>query len=136
MTRDQNADAGELTPAAPLPQLVADTTELLAELGPDQAGSVWQLTPPSRDLDANIIALPPGDAIAAHDGPALDVLIHVLAGSGTLETAADTIALTPGALVWLPRHSRRGFAAGPDGLRYFTVHHRKPTLTISPRPER
>ena len=130
MPGDQNEDAGELL----VPRIVADTAALLAELGADQAGSVWQLTPASRDLDANIIALPPGDEIAAHDGPDLDVLIHVLAGSGTLETAAGKIALATGALVWLPRRSRRRFAAGPEGLRYFTVHHRKPALSISARP--
>ncbi|WP_203789184.1 hypothetical protein [Paractinoplanes rishiriensis] len=76
----------------------------------------------SRDLDSNVIALPPGRAIDAHTGPDLDVLIHVLAGSGKLATELGTVELTPGVLLWLPRRTRRGFTAGVGGLRYLTVH--------------
>lgn len=122
------------TTRTPLPRLVADTSALLSEVGLDQGGSVWQLEPAARDLDANIIALPPGDGIATHNGPDLDVLIHVLAGSGVLGTESGELPLTPGALVWLPRRSERRIEAGPEGLRYFSVHHRKPTLNISSAP--
>ena len=100
----------------------------------DASGAVWRLTPAERSLDANIIRLPPRDEIARHDGPELDVLIHVIDGSGTLETEAGEIALTPGALVWLPPRSPRRFVAGAGGLRYFSVHRRKPGLSISPHP--
>ncbi|GGA61795.1 hypothetical protein GCM10011490_10150 [Pseudoclavibacter endophyticus] len=120
----------------PLPRLVADTSALLGALDIDRGGSVWQLNPASRDLDANIIALPPGDTIATHDGPDLDVLILVLTGTGTVGTENGEIPLTPGALLWLPAGSQRRIEAGDDGLRYFSVHHRKPTLTISPLPPR
>ncbi len=124
------------TTRTPLPRLVADASALLAELPAGRSGSVWQLSPAARDLDANIIALPPGDEIAAHDGPDLDVLLHILAGTGTLETETGEIALAAGALVWLPRRSRRRIAAGAAGLQYFSVHHRKPALTISAAPPR
>lgn len=100
----------------------------------DGSGAVWRLTPAERSLDANIIRLPPGDEIARHHGPDLDVLIHVIDGSGTLETETGEIALTPGALVWLPPRSSRRFIAGADGLRYFSVHRRKPGLWISAKP--
>ncbi|WP_137825504.1 hypothetical protein [Brevibacterium sp. 2SA] len=116
----------------PTPQIVADTSEL--EVPPRMSGSAWQLTPPERDLDANIITLPAADEIRAHTGPDLDVLIHVLSGSGTLETAADTLDLSPGLIVWLPRRSSRRFLAGPSGLTYFSVHQRKPGLSIGSRP--
>lgn len=112
-----------------LPRIVGDTSAL-AET--DRGGSVWQLSPAARDLDANVIALPAGDEIAAHDGPDLDVLIHVLSGSGTLETEGDDIALTPGAMVWMPRRARRRIVAGAEGLRYFSVHQRKPMLGLQP----
>lgn len=97
------------------------------------SGAVWSLTPAERTLDANVIHLPAGDGIDEHIGPQLDVLIHVLAGSGTLATESGEIALEPGALVWLPKLSRRAFAAGPKGLRYLTVHGRKPMLGLTPR---
>lgn len=100
----------------------------------DASGAVWRLTPAERGLDANIIRLPPGDEIARHTGPDLDVLIHVLEGTGTLETEAGELPLTPGALVWLPPRSQRRFVAGAEGLRYFSVHPRKPGLSISARP--
>lgn len=98
-------------------------------------GSVWKLDPAERGLDANVIALPAGDEIQTHVGPALDVLIVVLEGSGTLETEADAVALAPGGIVWLPAHSRRRFVAGAEGLRYFSVHARKPGLSIRSRGE-
>ncbi|SDT18325.1 Uncharacterized conserved protein, DUF2249 family [Brevibacterium sandarakinum] len=118
--------------ATPLPRVLADVGELggVAE----NSGSVWQLQPLQRDLDANIIALSPGGEIKEHRGPELDVLIHVLDGGGTLETELTTIPLTPGQIVWLPRRSQRRFLADATlGLRYFSVHQRKQGLTITSR---
>ncbi|MDX2377859.1 cupin domain-containing protein [Microbacterium sp. LRZ72] len=114
-----------------LPRIVGETS---ADVHADAAGSVWQLTPAQRDLDSNVIVLPPGDEIRRHVGPDLDVLVLVLDGSGTLETEGDTLALQPGAIVWLPRRSQRRFIAGDGGLRYFSVHQRKPGLGITKRP--
>lgn len=128
-------DQGDEDP--PVARLVGDTSALPDEIGSRGAGSVWRLEPATRDLDANVIELAAGDEIAAHDGPELDVLVHVIAGSGTLETGGEVISLTPGALVWLPRRAHRRFLAGPDGLRYLSVHQRKPGLGIGrPQPSR
>ncbi|MFV0372753.1 DUF2249 domain-containing protein [Microbacterium sp.] len=115
-----------------LPRVVADTAALAALA--DAAGSIWQLDPAHRDLDSNVIALPPGGEIRRHDGPDLDVLILILAGDGVLETEREPIVLTPGELIWLPRTATRRFRAGADGIRYLTVHQRKPTLNISAPP--
>jgi hypothetical protein len=64
--------------------------------------------------------------------------MHVLAGSGTLVHALDTLLLTSGTLVWLPRRSQRSFAADGEGMTYLTVHPRRPGLSIDtavvPRP--
>lgn len=116
-----------------LPRVVVDTTELTTKSA-DARGSVWQLEPGARDLDSNIIVLPPHEEIGQHVGPDLDVLILVLQGSGELQTELDVIPLQQGSLLWLPRKSQRRFVAGPDGLQYFTVHQRKPTLNISAKP--
>lgn len=115
-----------------LPRLVGDAH--CASDTTDAGGSVWQLSPAGRDLDANVIVLPPSDEIPRHDGPDLDVLVLVLDGSGTLQTELGTIPLRPRELVWLPARSQRRFLAGDDGLRYLSVHHRKPALTITQRP--
>lgn len=116
--------------STPLPRILANTNQLTADA--DATGAVWKLQARERDLDSNVIALPAGGTIDSHAGPDLDVLIHVLSGSGRLTTETGTIDLSPGALLWLPRRSRRQFAAGPDGLRYLTVHQRRQALVLEP----
>lgn len=111
----------------PRPRVVGDTSALRAT---DPPGAVWNLTPPERGLDANVIWLPAGDGIDEHTGPDLDVLIHVLSGGGRLEVEGEPIDLAPGVLVWLPKRARRRFLAGQDGLRYLTVHQRKQVTGI------
>jgi uncharacterized protein (DUF2249 family) len=133
LARDRGAWQIKITKraATALPRVLADTTALGApETG--AARVAWKLEMRERDLDSNIIALDPGAVIDAHAGPDVDVLIHVLAGSGQLVTEVDTLELKGGSLVWLPRRSRRSFAAGPDGLRYLTVHQRRQALTLTP----
>ncbi len=121
--------------STPPPRVLASTAALAADAGePDVSGAVWKLQVRDRDLDANVIALPPGGVIASHVGPDLDVLLHVIAGSGELMSELETVALEPGALVWLPRRSRRQFTAGPGGLRYLSVHQRRQALVLQPGP--
>ena len=115
---------------APAPRLLCEVGSVLATEG-DAGGAVWSLPVADRQLDANIVRLAPGGRVGEHIGPDLDVLVHVLAGSGEVTTVGDPVALTPGALVWLPRKSRRAIAAGPDGLAYLTVHRRRPALSIA-----
>ncbi|MFJ2635045.1 DUF2249 domain-containing protein [Streptomyces sp. NPDC087422] len=99
---------------------------------PDASGAVWKLRMRDRDLDSNIIQLPPHAGIAPHLGPDLDVLVHILDGDGRLTTELDQVPLVPGDLVWLPRRSLRAFTAGPHGLRYLTVHQRRQALVLAP----
>jgi quercetin dioxygenase-like cupin family protein len=119
-----------------LPVVLCDTHEVVAGADPGTAGALWRLQQGERDLDSNVIQLPPGERIETHTGPEFDVLVHVLHGSGRLGTAAGEVELRAGALVWLPRRSSRSFAAGPDGLRYLTVHRRRPPMTIGHGPPR
>jgi uncharacterized protein (DUF2249 family)/quercetin dioxygenase-like cupin family protein len=119
--------------ATPLPRVLADTAALGNTTG-DATRVAWKLQMRERDLDSNIIALDPGEVIAPHAGPDVHVLIHVLAGSGELTTELDMLTLRGGTLIWLPRRSRRTFAAGPDGLRYLTVHQRRQALTLTTAP--
>lgn len=116
--------------ATSLPRVLANTAEVVAE--PDVTGAVWKLEVRERDLDSNVIALAPGGGIDAHAGADVDVLIHVLSGSGRLVTEQGQIELVPGALLWLPKRSRRQFSVGPDGLRYLTVHQKREILPLTP----
>ncbi|GAA3955955.1 DUF2249 domain-containing protein [Gordonia caeni] len=118
------------TLGAPVPRRLGNTAAALAGGGP---GVAWQLDVPDRGLDSNVITIAPGGGIGEHTGAEVDVLIHVLAGGGTLGTATGPVEVTAGDLLWLPKGSRRSFSAGVAGLSYLTVHtHREPTLTITP----
>lgn len=75
-----------------------------------------------RDLDWNVITLPPDCEVDTATGADVDVLIHVLFGSGRITTEEGTIKLAPGVLLWLPSRSRPQLTAGPAGLRYLTVN--------------
>jgi quercetin dioxygenase-like cupin family protein len=121
---------------APRPVLVGDSTTALdpAGLSALPGGARWQLAESPRQLDANVIHLPAGHQVETHAEPALDVLLHVLEGTGRLLTPDEAIDLTPGRLLWLPRGSRRSLVAGPDGLSYLTVHVRRPGMGIG-RPQ-
>ena len=118
--------------AASSPRILCDTTSTATGSDADVSGVAWSLSPRHRDLDSNIIRLRPGTGIGTHDGPDLDVLILALAGTGRVVTETDPLELRPGILVWLPRRSRRGFIAGPEGLSYLTVHRRRQALVLDP----
>lgn len=117
--------------STPLPRVLCDTADGTDD--PEASGALWKLPMHERDLDSNIIQLPARAGIDAHTGPDIDVLMHVLDGTGRLLTERTTIELYPGALLWLPRHSQRRFIAGINGLRYLTVHRKRQALTIGMR---
>jgi quercetin dioxygenase-like cupin family protein len=97
-------------------------------------GARWRLGEPGRQLDANVIHLPAGRHVGTHREPDLDVLLVVVAGSGTLGTPRGRQAVAEGNVVWLPHGSTRDITAGEDGLSYLTVHRRRPGLQIHSRP--
>ncbi|CAM5630146.1 hypothetical protein [Streptomyces viridochromogenes] len=115
----------------PLARLLCDVTALTD--APASAGVLWKLTEPGRQLDANVVHLPPGRRVDTHVEPDLDVLLLVVTGDGTVAGPDGDAHLTTGALLWLPRGSRRALAAGEQGLSYVTVHRRRPGMTIRSR---
>ncbi|MEU1053235.1 hypothetical protein ABZ397_11860 [Streptomyces sp. NPDC005876] len=124
------AGAADGTPAA---RVLTDAAALAA-LPEAPPGALWKLAEPGRQLDANVVRLPPSARVAPHTEPDLDVLLLVLAGAGTLLGTGDPRGLRAGELVWLPHGAVRGIEAGPDGLTYLTAHRRRPGLTIRRAP--
>lgn len=114
----------------PLPRILINTADDLDERA-GQTGTAWSITTRQRDLDTNIIVLAPDATITAHAGPDVDVLIHILNGTGTLTTELTDMSLASGMLLFLPRRSIRGFTAGSDGLRYLTVHPKRESLVLN-----
>lgn len=113
------------------PHVLAVLDDVLASIAPGDRGSLWQLSEPGRELDANLVHLPARAEVGEHQENTLDVLLVVLAGSGRLTTDREAVLdLAPSTATWLPRTSRRALAAGPDGLSYLTVHRRRPGLSI------
>lgn len=113
------------------PRLLFD---LHAGAGAASHGVQWRLEEPGRQLDANALSLAPGQRIDTHTEGDLDVLLVVVDGGGTLSTKAEPLSLAPGTLAWLPHGSTRSLTAGPDGLRYLTVHRRRPGMRIGAPP--
>ncbi|MEU4490483.1 hypothetical protein AB0H94_37415 [Streptomyces purpurascens] len=122
----------ETTPGAPLARVLCNTESLISD-DSTPAGALWRLAESGRQLDANLIRIPPRGRIDTHTEPDLDVLLLVVAGDGTLGPAADPQALAPGTLVWLPHGSERSLVAGTSGLSYVTVHRRRPGMQIRTR---
>ncbi|WP_030709693.1 hypothetical protein [Streptomyces griseus] len=115
------------------PRVLARIAGLLAAAAPEERGALWQLAEPGRELDANLVRLPPGADVGEHQEDVLDVLLVVLAGAGSVRARdGQVLDLAAGAVLWLPRTSRRALTAGPDGLTYLTVHRRRPGLAIKP----
>ncbi|WP_372500750.1 hypothetical protein [Streptomyces meridianus] len=121
-------------PDEALPRLLCDTRALTGQTSAP-GGALWRLAEPGRQLDANIVHLPPRERVDTHAEPDLDVLLFVVAGDGVLGTAEGPQPLTEGALHWLPHGSRRNLTAGDRGLSYLTVHRRRPGMRIRRRDE-
>ena len=102
-------------------------TDLLAVAG--EGGVVWSVSPPG--FHTNLVALAPERTIEVHRNDAVDVLVVVLAGSAnvTVDDRPNEVAATSALLV--PRGTTRGVAAGPDGVRYLTIHAERPPLGIT-----
>jgi quercetin dioxygenase-like cupin family protein len=120
---------------APVPLALCDV-QALAGPSAASAGAVWKLAEAGRQLDANLVRVPPHERIGTHSEPDLDVLLLVIAGHGTLSGTGRAERLAEGVLVWLPRGSTRSITAGAGGLSYLTAHQRRPGMQIRRRPDR
>jgi mannose-6-phosphate isomerase-like protein (cupin superfamily) len=92
-------------------------------------GAVWSL-PHGGDLDANVVRLRDGNAIADHVNVEVDVLLVVWSGAGELVVDDRPTALRPGIVASVPRGSRRAVRAKGSDLTYLSIHRRRDALTI------
>ncbi|MFE6780125.1 hypothetical protein [Streptomyces sp. NPDC057702] len=71
-------------------------SQLTEEAPAERRGALWRLAADQRQLDANVIRLPPGAHVAAHLEARLDVLLYVVEGEGRLVGGAADDAARPG----------------------------------------
>jgi quercetin dioxygenase-like cupin family protein len=93
-------------------------------------GPVWGIA--SHDLNATLLLWPAGHQVAEHVNEDLDVLLVVLAGSGVAIVDGASRQLLQGRALLIERGASRAIQAGPDGIRYLSVHHRRGPLQIEP----
>lgn len=103
-----------------------EIVDLLAHAG---RGPLWGTA--SDDLNATLLAWPPGEGTPEHVNEQRDVLLVVLAGGGTLTVDGQPRELRPGSAGVVPKGVARRIEAGPEGIRYLTAHLRRGGLEIA-----
>ena len=97
-------------------------------VGPEGTGPLWGLA--SADLNATLLSWPAGHVVAEHVNAELDVLLVVLDGEGSAVVDSEEHALARGQAILVAKGAARTIKAGPAGLRYLSVHRRRPPLQI------
>jgi uncharacterized cupin superfamily protein len=105
-------------------------TSVVDLLGRTGIGPLWGMA--SDDLNATLLAWPPGHELTEHTNLELDVLIVVLEGGGVAVIDKHEHALTPGSLLLVEKGRPRAIVAGARGVRYLSVHRRRGPLQIAP----
>ena len=98
-------------------------------LGGTGMGPLWGMA--SSDLNATLVAWPPGHEMVEETNSELDVLLIVLEGGGVARVDEQEHALVPGSALLVEKGSSRTLRAGPDGVRYVSIHRRRGPLQIT-----
>ena len=88
------------------------------------------------DLNANLVLLTAGEAIAPHVNAEVDVLLVGILGQGVVEVDDRRHALAAGQALVVPRGARRAIAGSGERFAYLTCHRRRVGLWPAglPRP--
>jgi quercetin dioxygenase-like cupin family protein len=109
----------------------AETVVVDAELSLHGSGPVWGAE--SDDLNATLLVWSAGTGPPEHVNDERDVLFVVLAGSLELRVDGEETELIEDETVIVAKGRLRKITAGPAGVRYLSVHLRRPPLQIGPR---
>jgi quercetin dioxygenase-like cupin family protein len=89
-------------------------------------GPQWGMQ--SADLNATLLAWPPGGGFAEHRNDERDVLLVILDGTALVRLDDTDHQLGDHQLLLLPRGSIRALSAGASGVRYLSIHRRRDPL--------
>jgi quercetin dioxygenase-like cupin family protein len=95
---------------------------------PRGSGPLWGAE--SEDLNATLLAWDPGSGPPEHVNTERDVLVAVLEGSATVTLAGEEHRLEAEDALIIDKGLARQITAGPNGVRYLSVHRRRPPLQI------
>ena len=119
-----------------LERLLGDSDLAELRLGEHDRGSVagepvWGAE--SEDLNATLLEWSPGGGPPEHVNEERDVLVAILEGSAVVALDGEERWLDSGDAFIVGKGRRRRITAGPGGVRYLSVHRRRPALQISRR---
>jgi mannose-6-phosphate isomerase-like protein (cupin superfamily) len=95
---------------------------------PPGNGPVWGAA--SDDLNATLLSWKAGSGPPEHVNEERDVLVVVLEGSAILSMGGKERPLERGETVIISKGEARKLVAGREGVRYLSVHRRRPPLQI------
>jgi mannose-6-phosphate isomerase-like protein (cupin superfamily) len=98
---------------------------------PVGGGPVWGQA--SEDLNATLLAWGAGEGPAEHVNDERDVLVYLVDGAATITIDGEARELRRGDAVIVVKGRRRKITAGRGGVRYLSVHLRRPPLQIQTR---
>ena len=101
---------------------------------PKRGGPVWGDA--SDDLNATLLEWSADSGPPEHVNDERDVLVFVVDGSAKHALEGEERQLVPGEAVIVPKSTRRRITAGRGGVRYLSVHIKRPPLQIRPAGER
>jgi quercetin dioxygenase-like cupin family protein len=103
----------------------------LEEHDAGREGPLWGLA--SGDLNATLLAWRPGHGPGEHVNDERDVLVFVVDGSAVVTVDGSPRELRAGDAVIVEKGRPRSLSAGAHGVRYLSVHLRRPPLQIRGR---
>jgi quercetin dioxygenase-like cupin family protein len=97
-----------------------------------ESGPIWGAA--SDDLNATLLSWKAGSGPPEHVNEERDVLVVVLDGSAILRVDGKDRTIECGETVIIAKGKARKLTAGHDGVRYLSVHRRRPPLQIGSAP--
>jgi quercetin dioxygenase-like cupin family protein len=94
-----------------------------------EAGPLWGAE--TDELNATLLAWPAGEGPREHVNAERDVAFVVLAGSATVSIDGEPHPVRASGALIVEKGRRRSIAAGPEGVRYLSVHRRRGPLQIA-----
>jgi quercetin dioxygenase-like cupin family protein len=92
-------------------------------------GPVWGAE--SEDLNATLLVWSADEGPPEHVNEERDVLIFIVDGAATVTVDGEEHELAAAEALIVAKGCRRRVTAGPDGVRYLSVHLRRPPLQIT-----